>query len=315
MDKNPAYLVNKIRHAIYSYAVTNNVHNDGISFVNFSEQAALCVWKRFGFSPAFTADYRAGNIVDGNFVEFSSFYPDVKNIEATKTPSLCHLEKTPSSICDDIMRHVEDFFSGIDGITDDVNICIKCEATEKFAHGSGIHFGSFCPVLFIGESPARNGWRVTGAAWKSSNGKTIPSGNVLNKLLVDFGADVCDIPFVEAIKCFQHERERLPTALANCSSILSRQIRLLRPVVIVPLGEKAAYGVLGGGFKRLSEIAGKVIHSHSYGHAASIIPAYHPSPISPKGYKDNIEIFNVIMGEIKNHGTYMWGGNNVFDRS
>lgn len=67
------------------------------------------------------------------------------------------------------------------------------------------------------------------------------------------------------------------------------------------MGLHSTQALLGIKIKRFSDYAGKefqvVINKKRY----KIIPIYHPSPINPKGYKDNIDIFKTLQIFLKYH--------------
>ena len=55
-------------------------------------------------------------------------------------------------------------------------------------------------ILVVGEAPAPNGWRKSGRAFYTPEGKLLPTGRNLNKLLEPFEVTVEDISFTELIK-------------------------------------------------------------------------------------------------------------------
>ena len=74
-----------------------------------------------------------------------------------------------------------------------------------------------------------------------------------------------------------------------------RQIKIINPEIIITLGDTATKSVLKDlNYRNFNEVVGKKhllrINDTEY----IVIPIYHPSPISPRGYKDNIIIFNYI---------------------
>ena len=68
--------------------------------------------------------------------------------------------------------------------------------------------------------------------------------------------------------------------------------------MIIPLGEHPTR-ILIGDFKKYSDVVGKTFHKNILGQDVIIIPIYHPSPVNPKGYKNNIEIFEIIKKSIE----------------
>ncbi len=169
--------------------------------------------------------------------------------------------------------------------------CCKCiELVEKFGHCNTVSIGKNNEILLVGETPSNKGWRKSGIAWYDCNGKLLPSGIILQKLLDIIELKLEDTSFVEAIKCYPKDRKYLPICRNNCYDYLLAQIKELNPRVILTLGSEATKSILRINFKRFKGIVGKQFILDNY----RIIPIYHPSPISPLGYKGNIEIFKSI---------------------
>ena len=64
-------------------------------------------------------------------------------------------------------------------------------------------------ILVLGESPAKDGWIVSGKAFYNKDGKLQATGKVLQKLLNLCGLDIEDINFTECCKCVITDRSRL----------------------------------------------------------------------------------------------------------
>ena len=149
-------------------------------------------------------------------------------------------------------------------------------------------------ILILGESPAKNGWRVSGRAWYEPSGKITATGKILKKLLSEIGLVLEDLSFTEAVKCTPKSPKFLKECGKNCYPFLKRQMEILRPEIIVPLGVRATELVLPK-FNKFSDVVGKV-HKTEFG---IVIPIYHPSPISPVGYKSNVPIMQIIKDILK----------------
>lgn len=68
------------------------------------------------------------------------------------------------------------------------------------------------------------------------------------------------------------------------------QLRILNPKLIITLGEFPTRNLLNFKFDKFSDVVGNVYEVNNY----KILPIYHPSPISPKSYKDNVPIFESL---------------------
>ena len=166
--------------------------------------------------------------------------------------------------------------------------CYKCIHRENFPP-TFTHIGIDNRILLLGEAPAKNGWRISGRAWYEPGGKITASGKILKKLLEEIGLVLEDLSFTEAIKCTPCSPKHLKECGKNCQPFLTEQLKIMNPQVIVPLGVRATELLLPP-FKKFSDVAGQ-IHKTEFG---IVIPIYHPSPISPVGYKGNIPIMQVI---------------------
>jgi len=184
----------------------------------------------------------------------------------------------------------------LDIVDKEVKDCQKClELVEKFNNHTSVSYGKDNKILIVGEAPANNGWRKSGRCWYGIDGKITGSGKIITKLFQSINLNLEDIFFVEAIKCFPIERKNLKRCKDNCYPYLEKQITLIDPKIIITLGDTATKSVLKDlNYHNFSEVVGKKhllkINNKEY----IIVPIYHPSPISPRGYKDNIAIFNYI---------------------
>jgi len=69
-----------------------------------------------------------------------------------------------------------------------------------------------------------------------------------------------------------------------------KQLEILKPKLIITLGEFPTRNLLNFKFKNFSDVVGNIYEIDNY----KILPIYHPSPISPKSYKGNIPIFEKL---------------------
>lgn len=177
--------------------------------------------------------------------------------------------------------------------------CNKCkELVEKFTNDISISYGKNSDIVVLGEAPANNGWRKSGKAWYNVEGKRLQSGNILNNLLNIIDVELEDTIFLEAIKCFPKDRKSLKICKRNCNDFLVRQLNLLNPKIIITLGDTATKSVLDIHYKKFSDVAGKIYFINADGRKIKVLPIYHPSPISPIGYKGNIPIFESMKKEL-----------------
>ena len=173
----------------------------------------------------------------------------------------------------------------------EIHKCNLCnDMIEKFPNNKTVSIGKRNDIVILGEAPANNGWRKSGVAWYDVNHKLLPSGVVLQKLLEELDLKIEDTYFLEAIKCFPKNRKYLNKCSQNCKKYLFKQLEIIKPKIVLSLGDASTKSILDINYKKFSDIVGKELDINGY----KVIPIYHPSPISPMSYKGNIEIFKNI---------------------
>lgn len=179
----------------------------------------------------------------------------------------------------------------LETIDNKVNSCKLCEGlVEKFPNAKTVYLGKDNDILLIGEAPANNGWRKSGMLWRDINGKMLPSGVVLQKLFDIIGRQVLETTFLEAVKCYPIDRKNLNICSLNCKEYMLKQIDIIKPKIIITLGEFPTRSLLDFKFKKFSDVVGKFYDFKKY----KVLPIYHPSPISPKSLKGNLPIFEEL---------------------
>lgn len=168
------------------------------------------------------------------------------------------------------------------------NLCNNM--VEKFPNNKTVSVGTRNDIVILGEAPANNGWRKSGIAWYDVNHKLLPSGVILQKLLNEINLNIEDTYFLEAIKCYPKDRKYLSNCSNNCKKYLIKQLDMIKPKIILSLGDAATRTILDFKYKNFKDVVGKTFELNGY----KVIPIYHPSPISPMSYKGNIEIFKTL---------------------
>lgn len=149
----------------------------------------------------------------------------------------------------------------------------------------------------MGESPAANGWRVSGKAFYTLQGKLLPSGRRLNELLFPLGLSVETCGFTELAKCFVgKDRKRLANCCRGCWPIFVKQIKLADYKLIIILGVKTLeiFNKINNSDLKTGILSKIEIEDNEY----LILPIYHPSPINPHGQRKNRLIFDNLKEEI-----------------
>lgn len=157
-------------------------------------------------------------------------------------------------------------------------------------HQLGLGNGKY--VLIVGESPAPNGWRKSGKAFYSPEGKILPTGKRLNLLLKTVNLSVEECGFTELSKCFVGKnRKALDRCCQLCWPIFLKQLESANYKLIIILGIKTLeiFNIINDSEVQAGIISKANINRKSY----FILPIYHPSPVNPYSQKKNEEIFKL----------------------
>jgi len=183
----------------------------------------------------------------------------------------------------------------LESVDREIHECfLCCNMVEKFPNSKTVFVGSDNKIVILGEAPANNGWRKSGVAWYDINGKLLPSGVIMKKLLNIIDIRLEETYFLEAIKCYPLDRKYLNRCSKNCKRFLMKQLEIIKPKIVLSLGDSATKTILDIKYKKYSDIVGKEFFINDI----KIIPIYHPSPISPKSYNGNVEIFKKLGDKI-----------------
>ena len=177
-------------------------------------------------------------------------------------------------------------------IENKIKNCKLCGSLPKLIEPS-IQLGS-TPFIIIGESPAKDGWIQSKKAFYNSSGKLQGTGRVLNTLLKNIGYSISDIYFTECCKCVIENRKFLKNCSINCLPILLEQLKSVPCRIIITMGLFPTQALLQTKIKKFADVVGNVFEIEINSTNYILIPIYHPSPLNPRGYKDNILIFNKI---------------------
>ena len=149
-------------------------------------------------------------------------------------------------------------------------------------------------ILVLGESPAKDGWIVSGKAFYNSKGKLQATGKVLNELLAICGLGIDDINFTECCKCIIADRKNLRKCISNCRDILFKQLDEFDCDLILPMGQYPTEAILGEKVNTLKDYVGKEFKINFGNTYKTVIPIYHTSPANPLCFKGNKLIFEKI---------------------
>ncbi len=139
--------------------------------------------------------------------------------------------------------------------------------------GSGNHHAD---IMIIGEAPGKNEAK-TGVPFCGASGK------VLDQLLEHVGIERSDVYITNVVKDRPPDnRNPKPDEISLYAPFLDRQIEIIQPQVIVPLGKFSMEYILGKyGFSekigKISQMRGVVFKAElTYGEV-TIVPMFHPA--------------------------------------
>ncbi len=177
-------------------------------------------------------------------------------------------------------------------IQEKISKCFLCGDLPKLIENS-VQIGK-TNFIIIGESPAKDGWIESKKAFYNVGGKLQGSGRVLQKLLENIGLSIEDIYFTECCKCIIEERKNLEKCSKNCMPILVEQLNALPVDTILTMGLHPTQAILNTKIKKFADYVGREFDVTLGNKKYKLIPIYHPSPLNPKGYKENVPIFEKI---------------------
>ena len=155
-----------------------------------------------------------------------------------------------------------------------VSNCKKCDL-YKTRRNPVIGMGSLdSKILFIGEAPGYNediqGFPFVGR-----------SGKILDDLLKSIGLTRENVYIANIIKCRPpNNRNPLKNEIVSCTDYLDKQIEIIHPIIIAPLGNFAVKYIsekFGLKTDKISNIHGKIFDVKTVFNALKILPLYHPA--------------------------------------
>jgi uracil-DNA glycosylase family 4 len=185
----------------------------------------------------------------------------------------------------------------LDELNQEVRACRKCElwkTREKAVPGEG---SANADLIFIGEAPGFN---------EDQQGKPFvgKAGKVLDELLEWMGLMRREIYITNVLKCRPPGNSN-PTVeqIKACSGYLDRQLSLIQPRLIIPMGKFAAQHILEKFNlepEKISVIHGRVYTVNTLEGTKTIIPVYHPAvaTYNPDMMDVLLEDFKTIKNDI-----------------
>ncbi|PIE03793.1 MAG: hypothetical protein CSA81_00445 [Acidobacteria bacterium] len=234
------------------------------------------------------------NVIDGQIIDTTAeqFWPeevDYADFVIKKRQDLLADESTRVRY-EKLRQRFDQSLEGMKQIERDIAQVDFGDMGEACLDEIMVWFGEDNGLIVVGEAPARNGWIKSGVAWYSPEGKLLPSGVVMEKLLKTLDKDLLSVTFLEAIKCFPSDRRHLKRLAELYRPTLIEQLRALQPKIVLTMGDIPTRALVDEPYAKLSDVVGRQFEIDDL----MVIPIFHPSPISPKSYKGNLPVFESI---------------------
>lgn len=189
---------------------------------------------------------------------------------------------TDSSSLEQISREVR-----FQSLVKQIKQCRKCEGlnvqniTESAPGFGNLH----SKVMIVGQSLCRK-------CMETQIPFTGGSGRLLDKAFEVAHISKSDVFITNVVHCHPPEnRVSLIEEITNCRGYLLKELEIIKPKVIIPLGQDAVISILGE--ENWSKFVGKKVAHNSY----IVYPMYHPSYIMKKGRKE-IQKYVIRLAEI-----------------
>lgn len=185
----------------------------------------------------------------------------------------------------------------LEAIAAEIMFCPRCRLSEtrkKAVPGEG---SAQSRIMLVGEGPGRNE-DVEGRPFVGQAGK------FLDALLTEAGLVRKEVFICNVVRCRPPEnREPLPDEIEACTPYLNRQIALIKPKMIVPLGKHSTAYMFSKAkllFDNITKARGKFFKTKLWGMQITIFPTFHPAAALYNGeYKSQlVEDFRLLGKEL-----------------
>ena len=172
-----------------------------------------------------------------------------------------------------------------------VENCRKCslwKTRKKPVVGEG---STDTDILFVGEAPGYNE-DIQGRPFVGKAGK------ILDELLESIGLKRNDVYIANILKCRPPDnRNPQKSEIDVCTEYLNKQIEIVQPRIIIPLGNFAnsyIFEKFGLKYDKISNVHGMIFQINTLFNNVKIIPMYHPAVATY-----NLEAKNILLEDFK----------------
>jgi len=169
---------------------------------------------------------------------------------------------------------MSDEFSDWDELVKAISSCVRCPLQRYRKNPVPGEGPRDARVMLIGEAPGATedelGRPFVGAA-----------GKLLTSILEEVGLPRSSVYITNVVKCRPpNNREPADEEIEACKGYLIAQIRLLKPKLIVLLGNvagKTVFSLVGRQWSGITKMRGKVVEAEIAGLTVKILPTIHPA--------------------------------------
>ena len=170
--------------------------------------------------------------------------------------------------------HYKSRQKSIKELEDEITNCRKCDLCKSRTKPLTCIGNLDADIMLIGEAPGYHE-DLTGKPFIGEAGK------LLDKLLASISLERKDTYITSIVKCRPpSNKDPTPEQINACKPYLDRQLSIIHPKIIIPLGRFACAFIFekyGLEKERISQAHGKVYTKESLLGSIKIVPQYHPS--------------------------------------
>lgn len=186
----------------------------------------------------------------------------------------------------------------LENLAAEIRVCKKCPLWKTRKNAVPGEGNPDAQIMLIGEAPGY---------WENEGGKPFvgAAGKFLKELLAELGFSREDVFIANVLKCRPPKnREPSQNEIETCTPYLDAQIKIIKPKIIVTLGNYSTAYVFSKAellFEGITRVHGKFYDGFIFSMQITIFPTFHPASAlyNPK-YKQQLkEDFKLLKKEIE----------------